>query len=136
MPMTRKQCTGILSSRLFTSMPSLSEQCLVCLLIPTPAKFLVLKNHAVISCCAGDSLNMASLNNLNIASQSENQLIEDLQDGSSVLHVACLTSDVGMVELLLQHGADINACDPRGRTPLHYCIIGGKTAAAKVLIMR
>lgn len=85
---------------------------------------------------SGDSLNMASLNNLNIASQSENQLIEDLQDGSSVLHVACLTSDVGMVELLLQHGADINACGPRGRTPLHYCIIGGKTAAAKALITR
>ncbi|KAG5058509.1 hypothetical protein JHK86_013505 [Glycine max] len=83
-----------------------------------------------------DSFNMVSSNNLNIASQSEIQPIEAIQDGSSVLHLACLTSDIGMVELLLQHGANINACDSRGQTPLHYCIIKGKTAAAKVLIMR
>ncbi|XP_027191263.1 ADP-ribosylation factor GTPase-activating protein AGD1 isoform X3 [Cicer arietinum] len=82
----------------------------------------------------GDSFNMASLINLNVSSQSENQLNEDIQDGSSVLHLACLTSDPVMVDLLLQHGADINACDSRGRTPLHYCIIRGKPAAAKVLI--
>jgi len=88
------------------------------------------------SCCADDSFNMVSSNNLNIASQSEIQPIEAIQDGSSVLHLACLTSDIGMVELLLQHGANINACDSRGQTPLHYCIIKGKTAAAKVLIMR
>ncbi|RDX62071.1 ADP-ribosylation factor GTPase-activating protein AGD3, partial [Mucuna pruriens] len=81
-----------------------------------------------------DSFNMASSSNLNVA--SENPLIEDLQDGSSLLHLACLTSDVGMVELLLQYGADINACESTGRTPLHYCIISGKAAAAKVLISR
>ncbi|KAL2342822.1 hypothetical protein Fmac_004107 [Flemingia macrophylla] len=80
---------------------------------------------------SGDSFNMA-----NIASQSEKQLFEDIQDGSSMLHLACVTSDVGMVDLLLQHGADINACDSKGQTPLHYCIIGGKIATAKVLIMR
>ncbi|XP_027341301.1 ADP-ribosylation factor GTPase-activating protein AGD3-like isoform X2 [Abrus precatorius] len=85
---------------------------------------------------SGDSLNMASSSNLNISSQSGNQLIEDIQNGSSVLHLACLTGDIGMMELLLQHGVDINACDSRGQTPLHYCIIRGKTAAANVLIMR
>ncbi|XP_029130266.1 ADP-ribosylation factor GTPase-activating protein AGD3 isoform X1 [Cajanus cajan] len=87
-----------------------------------------------ISCqpLSGNSFNLASSSNLNIASQSENQLF----NGSGVLHLACLTCDVGMVDLLLQHGADINACDSKGRTPLHYCIIGGKTATAKVLIMR
>lgn len=90
----------------------------------------------ITSHCAGDSSNTASLSNLNIPSQSGNQLIEDIQDGSGVLHLACLTGDIGMVELLLQHGADINACDSRGQTPLHYCIIRGKSAAAKVLIMR
>ncbi|KAG5135370.1 hypothetical protein JHK82_020101 [Glycine max] len=66
-----------------------------------------------------DSFDTASSNNLNIASQSENQPIEAIQDGSSVLHLACQTSDVGMVEQLLQHGANINACDSRGRAPLH-----------------
>nr|KYP49004.1 ADP-ribosylation factor GTPase-activating protein AGD1 [Cajanus cajan] len=96
------------------------------------AMFLVSKNQEVMICCAGNSFNLASSSNLNIASQSENQLF----NGSGVLHLACLTCDVGMVDLLLQHGADINACDSKGRTPLHYCIIGGKTATAKVLIMR
>ncbi|KAK7358706.1 hypothetical protein VNO77_00644 [Canavalia gladiata] len=85
---------------------------------------------------SGDFFNMASSSNLNVSSKSENQLIEDIQDSFSVLHLACLTSDIGMMELLLQQGADINACDSRGRTALHYCIIRGKTAAAKVLIMR
>ncbi|KAJ1411889.1 Pleckstrin-like proteiny domain [Sesbania bispinosa] len=87
---------------------------------------------------SGDCFNMASSSSLklNLQSQTENQLIEDMGDGSGVLHLACLTSDVGMVELLLQHGADINACDSRGQTPLHRCIIRGKTAAAKALIMR
>ncbi|CAL5214703.1 unnamed protein product [Lathyrus oleraceus] len=85
---------------------------------------------------SGGSFNAASLINLNISSESENQLIEDIQNGSSVLHLACLASDAGMVDLLLQYGADINACDSRGRTPLHYCITRGKLAAAKVLLVR
>ncbi|CAK8579096.1 unnamed protein product [Lathyrus sativus] len=84
----------------------------------------------------GGSFNAASLINFNSSSESENQLIEDIQNGSSVLHLACLASDAGMVDLLLQYGADINACDSRGRTPLHYCITRGKPAAAKVLLVR
>ncbi|XP_058731918.1 ADP-ribosylation factor GTPase-activating protein AGD3-like isoform X1 [Vicia villosa] len=85
---------------------------------------------------SGGSFNPASLINSNISSESENQLIEDIQNGSSVLHLACIVSDAGMVDLLLQYGADINACDSRGRTPLHYCITRGKPAAAKVLLVR
>ncbi|MCI18231.1 ADP-ribosylation factor GTPase-activating protein AGD3-like, partial [Trifolium medium] len=89
----------------------------------------------IIRYCAGNSSNIASLINFKKSSESENQLIEDIQDGSSVLHLACLTSDAGMVDLLLQHGADVNACDSRSWTPLHYCITRGKPAAAKVLLL-
>lgn len=85
---------------------------------------------------SGDSFNAASLINSNISSENESQLTEDIQNGSSAIHLACLTSDAGMVDLLIQHGADINACDSRGQTPLHYCIIRRKPAAAKVLLTR
>ncbi|XP_021716096.1 ADP-ribosylation factor GTPase-activating protein AGD3-like [Chenopodium quinoa] len=57
-------------------------------------------------------------------------------DGCSLLHLACQFTDVGMVELLLQYGANINAVDSRGRTPLHHCISERKTDIAKVLLMR
>ncbi|MED6160195.1 hypothetical protein PIB30_048977 [Stylosanthes scabra] len=71
------------------------------------------------------------------SSQCENQLMaENLQPGSGVLHLACLTADAGMVELLLQYGANVSACDSKGQTPLHYCITGGNTEAAKVLLLR
>ncbi|XP_074317149.1 ADP-ribosylation factor GTPase-activating protein AGD1-like isoform X2 [Silene latifolia] len=61
---------------------------------------------------------------------------EDSVDGCSLLHLACQYADVGMVELLLQYGADINFLDPGGQTPLHYCITGQKADIAKVLLMR
>ncbi|KAL2347100.1 hypothetical protein Fmac_001100 [Flemingia macrophylla] len=80
--------------------------------------------------------NMPSSTNPNMSHESKTQLAEDIQDGSSVLHLACLTSDAAMVELLLHCGADVNAIDSKGRTPLHYCIMRGKIAIAKVLITR
>lgn len=61
---------------------------------------------------------------------------ENSLDGCSLLHLACQFADVGMVELLLQYGANVNAVDSRGRTPLHHCITEQKTDTAKVLLMR
>lgn len=84
----------------------------------------------------GDAFDMPSSSHSKSQSKIENQPIEDILDGSSVLHLACLTADAGMVELLLQYGADVNASDSRGRTPLHYCIINGNTGVAKLLLMR
>ncbi|GFQ01185.1 ADP-ribosylation factor GTPase-activating protein agd3 [Phtheirospermum japonicum] len=72
------------------------------------------------------------------ASTSEginNNIIEDL-DGCSLLHLACETADIGMIELLLQYGANINATDSRSLTPLHWCIIKGKAVFAKLLLTR
>ncbi|EEC83953.1 hypothetical protein OsI_30058 [Oryza sativa Indica Group] len=57
-------------------------------------------------------------------------------EGFSLLHLACHVADVGMVELLLQYGANVNAIDSRGRTPLHQCILKGRHIHAKLLLSR
>uniref|UniRef100_A0A1J3JW35 ADP-ribosylation factor GTPase-activating protein AGD3 n=1 Tax=Noccaea caerulescens TaxID=107243 RepID=A0A1J3JW35_NOCCA len=56
--------------------------------------------------------------------------------GCSLLHCACEKTDIGMVELLLQYGANVNATDSRGQTPLHYCILRGKAVVARLLLTR
>lgn len=56
--------------------------------------------------------------------------------GCSLLHCACEKADIGMVELLLQYGANVNATDSSGQTPLHYCIIRGKATLARLLLTR
>ncbi|GAA0182916.1 hypothetical protein LIER_30451 [Lithospermum erythrorhizon] len=80
-------------------------------------------------------LSKSPLATSNMATTSDGQSVEDL-DGCSLLHLACASADIGMLELLLQYGANINASDIRGQTPLHRCIHGGKAAFAKLLISR
>jgi Arf-GAP/coiled-coil/ANK repeat/PH domain-containing protein len=56
--------------------------------------------------------------------------------GSSLLHCACEKADLGMVELLLQYGANVNASDSSGQTPLHCCLLRGKVTIARLLLTR
>nr|GLL21684.1 ADP-ribosylation factor GTPase-activating protein AGD3-like [Ipomoea trifida] len=70
------------------------------------------------------------------AEGSEDYYMNDYLDGCSLLHLACQLADIAMVELLLQHGANINACDSRDQTPLHHSIIRGRIAVAKHLLSR
>lgn len=72
------------------------------------------------------------------SSQKENddEIIDGFLDGCSLLHLACQTADIGMVELLLQHGARINAPDTRGQTSLHHSIIRERIVIAKLLLRR
>lgn len=90
------------------------------------------------SSVAGDSLNKSSdTSSLNSARKSKDRDGGDeCLDGSSLLHLACQTTDLGMLELLLQYGARINTPDSRGRTSLHHCILRGRTDLAKLLLSR
>ncbi|KAE8681452.1 putative pentatricopeptide repeat-containing protein [Hibiscus syriacus] len=72
----------------------------------------------------------------NLLNEREDQIEKEHFYGCSLLHLACLNTDIGMVELLLQYGANVNASDSRGRVPLHLCIVGRKFAIAKLLISR
>ncbi|KAI3467955.1 hypothetical protein Pfo_024618 [Paulownia fortunei] len=56
--------------------------------------------------------------------------------GCSLLHLACHSGSLVMLELLLQLGADINKCDLHGRTPLQHCILKGNNEMAKFLLRR
>ncbi|CAH8364219.1 unnamed protein product [Eruca vesicaria subsp. sativa] len=66
----------------------------------------------------------------------ESMVREETSNDCSLLHLACLSADIGMVELLLQYGAKVNATDSKGRTPLHHCIISRRYAIARLLLMR
>ncbi|KAJ3681294.1 hypothetical protein LUZ60_015783 [Juncus effusus] len=67
--------------------------------------------------------------------EEEEREREDFE-GFTLLHLACRNADLGMVELLLQYGASVNAVDARARTPLHHCILKGRHLFAKLLLSR
>lgn len=84
---------------------------------------------------AGNTLDWSSNCSTNLVGTKEGQPMVNLE-GCTLLHIACETADIGMVELLLQYGANINATDLRGRTPLHRCILKGRSIIARLLLSR
>ncbi|XP_077212130.1 ADP-ribosylation factor GTPase-activating protein AGD3-like isoform X2 [Tasmannia lanceolata] len=105
------------------------------------AKVKLLQDHPVLesslksNILAGDSFHKASAeSSLSSISTSEDQCEVEECEGCSLLHLACQTADIGMIELLLQYGANINATDSKGQTPLHHSIIRGRTVFTKLLL--
>ncbi|GMJ05509.1 ASCULAR NETWORK DEFECTIVE 3, SCARFACE, FORKED 2, ARF-GAP DOMAIN3 [Hibiscus trionum] len=105
----------------------------------TLAKAMLLQEHENAdndsSYMRADSSDRFSVSSFNLVGTSEGQVTDDL-DGCTLLHLACEAADIGMLELLLQYGANINATDSRGQTPLHRCILRRKAAFAKLLLTR
>ncbi|KAE8705223.1 ADP-ribosylation factor GTPase-activating protein AGD1 [Hibiscus syriacus] len=91
-------------------------------------------NGADVNTIYGDSRDQSRSSNL--LNERGDQIEKEHFDGCSLLHLACLNTDIGMVELLLQYGANVNASDSRGRVPLHLCLVGRKFAIAKLLMSR
>lgn len=56
-----------------------------------------------------------------------------LQSGRTPLHHSCFNNLAACVALL-EHGANVNAMEPDGRTPLHEAVRGGKIAIVKTLL--
>ena len=57
--------------------------------------------------------------------------------GATPLHDAALGGDTGVVKILLDHGADVNARDTEAdATPLYYAASWGRQAAVELLLSR
>lgn len=54
--------------------------------------------------------------------------------GKTLLHGVCENNDIQLVELLVEHGADINCRDAEGFTPLHVAAIRGQVKVVKKLV--
>lgn len=92
------------------------------------------------SCIVGNSqgkIKASAMSSCSPARTSEERnKMDECFEGCLLLHVACQTADIGMIELLLQYGANVNATDGKGRTPLHHCVLKGRHSFAKLLISR
>ena len=56
--------------------------------------------------------------------------------GWSLLHLACSLGELGAVEMLLQHGAEVGGSDRRGRAALHIALLFESVSTAKLLLTR
>jgi ankyrin repeat protein len=52
--------------------------------------------------------------------------------GTTPLHAAAHANQAAIAELLIEHGADPNAQDLNGKTPMHHTMFHKATAAAKI----
>ncbi|KAI1655548.1 ankyrin [Daldinia decipiens] len=61
---------------------------------------------------------------------------ERTQDGQTVLHFCAIYNDAEIAQLLLNHGADINARDNQLRSPLNVALSSEALTVANVLVQR
>ncbi|MFA6243748.1 MAG: ankyrin repeat domain-containing protein [Candidatus Hydrogenedentales bacterium] len=56
------------------------------------------------------------------------------RDGWSALHEACTSNNLVAMQLLLEHGADVNARDYAGRSPLQFAALTDSAESVELLI--
>jgi ankyrin repeat protein len=59
--------------------------------------------------------------------------IQEKRNGLTPLHAAAVNGFKIEAELLLAHGADVNAKDDKGQTPLHWAMLRGHEDVANLL---
>lgn len=85
---------------------------------------------------SGSFSNIESPLKLPLNLTNECSVMDNDMESCSLLHLACQSADVAMLELLLQYGANINTIDSRDETPLFRCILGGNATCIKLLLSR
>jgi len=58
------------------------------------------------------------------------------KDGITQLQRAAMLNDADLAEVLLNHGAEPDIADDRGRTALHYAVFNDRCGIAEILISR
>ncbi|CAB0020981.1 unnamed protein product [Nesidiocoris tenuis] len=70
----------------------------------------------------GVSLNTALINIVNSFLNSGAKIVKDETDSGSALHSAILSEEYSVIKFLLEQGADLDAYDSNGDTPLHLAV--------------
>jgi hypothetical protein len=68
-----------------------------------------------------------------LLSENKRLVHETGEDGETLLHNASLHGSPKVVQLLVQHGANLNAKDKYGGTPIHDAISGGNVEIVRTL---
>ncbi|XP_078173399.1 ankyrin repeat family protein [Carex rostrata] len=82
-----------------------------------------------------DSAQSGDLDSLRTALDNYDGTIDDpVEDGDTVLHLACLYGHLACVEYILQRGANLEIKDEEGAIPLHDACAGGFTEIVSYIL--